>query len=399
MRIAIVTSGDLPVPAIKGGAVEVLTQYIIDGFLENGDSVDVYTKKDKDLRKYHDNLNIFQFSYGRLEFFIYRCINYVFKLLKIYIRKLPYQVKVAKEISQHEYDYIIVENDILLHKIIYQKYHKKHQNTKFIIHIHNILQLENNVLRQKVYKFVCKTADKIIFVSNFLKKHSSKFYDNDKNMKILYNCIDFNIFHKENKDLALKNKLGITNDDFVYIFTGRMVDDKGIYELIKAFNLLNQEIAHIKLLIVGSKTFGENGKDAFYKKIEKEIVSNNIIFTGYVEPKDVAKYLNIVDVVTIPTKCDEAFGVVALEAMASEKPIISTKSGGLIEILDDKCAILIEKNEKVIENLYEAMKKMYLDENFRTKCAQNGYEKVYKTKEFDKKYYFENFLKKVKTNN
>ena len=56
MKVAIVSKGDLPVPSIKGGAVEVLTQYLVDGFLENGDDVDVYTKKDKGLKKYHEKL-------------------------------------------------------------------------------------------------------------------------------------------------------------------------------------------------------------------------------------------------------------------------------------------------------------------------------------------------------
>lgn len=396
MKIAIVSKGNLPVPSIKGGAVEVLTQYIIDGFLKNGDQVDVYTKADKDLQEYHEKLKIFQFSWGKLEFLIDRCMNYIFKLLKIYIRKLPYQVKVAKEINKHDYDYILIENDILLYKIIYEKYHKKHLNTKFINHTHNTLQLENNQLRQKIYQYVCQTANKILFVSDFLKRDSSRYHTNEQNMQVLYNCIDFQVFNKENKDLSLRERLGIREDDFVYIFTGRMVDDKGIYELIKAFNLLNQEIANIKLLIIGSKTFGENSKDTFYKKIENEIVSSNIIFTGYVEPKEVVKYLNIADVVTIPSKWAEPFGVVALEAMAVGKPIIATKSGGLVEVLDDDCAIFVEKNEEIIDNLYMAMKKMYFDEGFRSNCAKNAFTKIENTKEFDKQYYFENFMKKIK---
>lgn len=395
MKIAIVTRDALPVPSIRGGAVEVLSQYIVDGFLENGDYVDIYTVKDEDLKEYHERLKIFQISYGKLEFFIYRCFNYIFKLLKIYSRKLPYNMKIAKEISKHEYDYIVVENDIVLHENIYRKYHKKNKNTKFISHIHYILQLENDKLRQKISQFICDTSHKVIFVSDFIRKDALKYIDCEKNSEILYNCVDFEVFNKENKDLLLREKLGIKEDEFVYIFTGRMVEEKGIYELVKAFNLLKQEIDNIKLVIIGSKIYGEENKDEFYRKLKNESASDNVVFTGSVMAKNVAKYLNMADVVVIPTKIEEAFGVVALEAMATQKPIIATKSGGMVEVLNEDSSIIIEKDEKMIDNLYDAMKKMYFDKDFREKCAEDAYKRVREIEDFDKKYYFENFVKRI----
>ena len=283
MKIAIVTRDALPVPSIRGGAVEVLSQYIVDGFLENGDYVDIYTVKDEDLKEYHERLKIFQISYGKLEFFIYRCFNYIFKLLKIYSRKLPYNMKIAKEISKHEYDYIVVENDIVLHENIYRKYHKKHKNTKFISHIHYILQLENDKLRQKISQFICDTSHKVIFVSDFIRKDALKYIDCEKNSEILYNCVDFEVFNKENKDLLLREKLGIKEDEFVVDGSTRLEDVNemiGLHLESEDFDTIGGYVIGILgSLPDGGEEVEENGIKIVVEEVDKNRIEKLRIYT------------------------------------------------------------------------------------------------------------------------
>ena len=65
----------------------------------------------------------------------------------------------------------------------------------------------------------------------------------------------------------------------------------------------------------------------------------------------------LADVLVIPTLCQEAFGMVALEGMVMRVPIISTKSGGLVEVLNADTAILIDR-ENIIDELECAMLKI-----------------------------------------
>ena len=151
------------------------------------------------------------------------------------------------------------------------------------------------------------------------------------------------------------------------------------------------------MFIVGASYFGKNiekwhlkyKKDKFDIDIENALngMEGKIVFSGFLKHNDVPSALSIADCVVIPSKWEEPFGVVALEAMAMKKPIIATKSGGLVEPLNEKCAILIDKNTNFVENLCTAMESMINNNNAREKYAKNAFEHVHKHKEFDKNNY------------
>ncbi len=389
MKIAVVTPGILPVPSVNGGAVEVLTDYIIDGFLEHQDLVDVYTIKDKKLEQINKKgLRIIQISFHQIEFFICRCINYIFKQLKINIVIFPYDLKLRKQIKKNKYDYIIVENNLLLYRNVYQKYTKKYKDTKFIMHIHNTLSDKRT---EEAYKFIADTADKIIFVSNFVKNNALK-VKKSTNVEVLYNGIDKNLYKKKAyKDI--RKKYNIQKENIVYIFTGRVTKEKGILELVKAFNLLNKEYKNVNLLIVGTKNFNCDQKDDYFKQLEEEGKNSNIIFTGYVDKNQIPDYLYGSDVAILPSTCEEAFPLCVLEALASKKATIVSNSGGIMEEVDNQCAIIVNKKENLVQQLYEAMKQLYENKELRKQLGKEGYKRISNNSAFDKNQYFKNFLK------
>lgn len=394
MKIAFVTGGTLPVPAIKGGAVEVLTQYLIDGFIDNGDSVDIYTIADDGLNRIekNDRLRVFQFRYSKFHFFILRCANYFFKLLKKDIVIFPYDLKIRKKIIEEEYDYVIVENNLYVYRNIYTSYRKRFKNTKFIYHIHNTLSDNRSI---QAYKFIAETADKIISVSDFLKNDCLKYKKTD-NIEVVHNCVDLELFKTGYNVKELKKKLCISEGDFVFSFSGRLTDDKGVIELLRAFNRLTELHENVKLLMMGSKKFGTNEKDEYVSGIEEELKNPKIIFTGFINHNEIHQYIECSNCVVIPSKWEEPFGVVALEAMAMAKPIISSNSGGLMEVVDESCARIIDKNLRLEENLYEAMVDMYNNKNKSIIMGCEGYNKIHKIIGFNKKFYFKLFCDNVK---
>jgi len=173
------------------------------------------------------------------------------------------------------------------------------------------------------------------------------------------NGIDTNYFNpalfSENEKTELKRLLGISNKDFVFIFVGRLVSDKGLNELISTLNRLSHEVTHIKLLLIGNE---EPKLDPLLPQTRKIIRENkNIISTGWVE--DVRPYFAVSNALVFPSY-REGLPNVVLQANAMGLPAIVTDINGSNEIINQKengCIIPVKDPDK----LYEAMKKFISD--------------------------------------
>ncbi|MCG8749737.1 glycosyltransferase family 4 protein [Tenacibaculum finnmarkense] len=163
----------------------------------------------------------------------------------------------------------------------------------------------------------------------------------------------------------LKELLGIKHQDFVFIFVGRLVSDKGINELVSAFMQLNNKTEKsVKLLLVGSE---ERGLDPLDEKTIMLInEDNNIISVGY--QNDVRPYFSIADVLTFPSY-REGFPNVVMQAGAMGLPSIVTNINGCNEIIEENINgfIIPVKNS---DALYEAMLKMMLNSDMKLKARE-----------------------------
>ena len=127
---------------------------------------------------------------------------------------------------------------------------------------------------------------------------------------------------------------------------------------------------------------------------ESQDISEKVIFTGFVNPKDMPKMYKMADCLVVPSVWEEPFGVVALEGMASGLPLIVTNSGGLPEVVDDRGAIIVNKDADIVNNLHHAMKHMLINEEIK-KMGKAGKTRVLETPEFQKNNYFKTFCEKV----
>lgn len=163
-----------------------------------------------------------------------------------------------------------------------------------------------------------------------------------------------NISNNERADL--KEALNIYSDDFVYIFVGRLVTDKGINELISAFDNVSHDNRKVKLLLVGNR---EPELDPL-KKETLEIISknSNIIEVGY--QSDVRPYFAISDVLVFPSY-REGFPNVVMQAGAMGLPSIVTDINGCNEIIinDTNGVIIPPKNSLELQRRME----LYLNNN------------------------------------
>lgn len=188
----------------------------------------------------------------------------------------------------------------------------------------------------------------------------------------------------------LKNDLNIADTDFIYLFIGRLVGDKGINELVSSFNSINELYPHTKLLLVGSS---EKHLDPLLPATEESISSNkSIMALGY--QKDVRPYLAIADVFTFPSY-REGFPNVLMQSCAMGVASIATYINGCNEIVvDGQTGVLVPPRNT--QFLSEAMLEMLLNPELRKKIAAScrmsvvsRYEREYVWAEILKEYNFQ----------
>ena len=138
-----------------------------------------------------------------------------------------------------------------------------------------------------------------------------------------------NLSEKEARSLV-RSELGFSNNDFIFVFIGRLVNDKGLGELADALRKLEDEKFEIKLLLIG-EIDGED--DSLVKdKLNYLMQSKNVKYIGV--QSDIRPYLMASDVLVFPSY-REGFPNVPLEAGALGLPAIVTNINGSNEIIED----------------------------------------------------------------
>ncbi len=184
------------------------------------------------------------------------------------------------------------------------------------------------------------------------------------------NGIDTTYFDKDNlnqNDLfVLKKSLKIEDDDKVFIFVGRLVGDKGLNELIEAFEEIEKDNTKSKLILVG--TFEDELDPLQTSTLEKIKSNSNIINVGW--QSDVRPYLAIADILTFPSY-REGFPNVVMQAGAMGLASIVSNINGCNEIIiENRNGLIIPvKNEKA---LTEAMQKLLNDQALLSSLKTNA---------------------------
>jgi len=213
-------------------------------------------------------------------------------------------------------------------------------------------------------RILCKCATNVYPEGEGVKRDLIQYRITTKPLKVVangnINGIDLEYFNPENVSeielIKLRTSLGIQRTDFVYIFIGRLVADKGINELIAAFSKLTKQKNNIKLLLVGQL---EQELNPISKTTLIDIQYNSdIISTGYQDV--VREYLALADAFVLPSY-REGFPNVLLQAGAMGLPSIVTNINGCNEIIINNYngIIIPVKNELTI---FDAMQLLLEDE-------------------------------------
>lgn len=355
MKIAILTSGILPVPAVQGGAVENLIDfYLAYNNQHRLHNITVFSV-------WHHEVENHPALQSEVNHYIYIKVNgWRAKFKKRVYQKthgkeyyhytIEYYLEQAlKRIKQHPYDLIILEN-----RPGYALKLKGETNARMVCHLHNDMLNSDSRQGTDIYQAISK----FITVSDYVASRVRTIAPTDNKCVTVHNGIDIKAFSSHEKPQRLA---ALSNDDFVIVYSGRINQEKGIMELIEAMNIIGNQ-QPIKLIVMGSSFYGNaTNKDPFtcILREKAEPIKDRIIFTGYIPYSDIPGYLHMADIAVLPSMWEEPFGLTMAEAQAAGLPIITTRRGGIPEVVTEQNAIILETGEQFVNNLAAAILDLY----------------------------------------
>lgn len=202
---------------------------------------------------------------------------------------------------------------------------------------------------------VLKRADVVFAVSNALKKEilSTNVSGIESKTRLYWNSVDIRKFSKDNKNILESRGKPII------LFVGNIIKRKNVNLILEAKKQSNVDY---EVVIVGDGPLLNELKN----KVEKENISD-VRFLG--SRSDVENIIPGCDVLVLPS-FSESFGLVLIEALACEKPVIGSNVGGISEIITDDVGLLVDPNDSL--TLSDAIDKIIGDDEFRQNLASNA---------------------------
>lgn len=408
MKVAIITGGGLPVPNVKGGAVEALVTMLgNENSEENLLEFTIFSVKDAEAietikREKNAHTHYVFINIPKIIRFFDICSYWIAKNLlhkhdlmsyKFFFQRIFFNHKVAKICMQNDYDRLIFENSLLPMRMLRRKGNSKYISRSFL-HMHNIITHTFGM-----EKIVPKIAG-VLTVSDYIAQkicESVPELDSSK-VTVLRNCIDAKMFNMESKEViskaeAFREKLNIPKQSIIFLFTGRLTEEKGAKQLLQAFKRINFNNAY--LVIAGSYFFNSKIKSSFELELQalaKEL-QEHVKFTGFINYEDMPSVYAMSDVCVLPSIWDDPAPLAVIESIVSGTPLITTYSGGIPEYVNGKTAIILERNDDLVNELAKNMRLIAESTEVRKKMSR---EALKLGKQYNAKSYLANFVKCIK---
>ncbi|MCA4454484.1 glycosyltransferase family 4 protein [Bacteroides xylanisolvens] len=207
------------------------------------------------------------------------------------------------------------------------------------------------------------SVDRIAAVSRFSADFINDILGLHRDLDVIYNPIDLNKLLATVKTLPESNGLGKN-----IVFLGKIVETKGAFKLIEAFNIFSRTHPDYKLVMIGGGDL-ERGKSMLSPENKKKV-----IFTGYQSREQVCKYLKEATFCVVPSFF-ENFSMVALEIMALGKALVYTQESSGKEIINDgDDGLLVDPRN--VDQLVEKMELLATDNQLRYDMGAKAAKKI-----------------------
>ena len=340
-------------PRVVGGIARVVYD-LSKTLLKDGHEVTVVTYKDGDAPYFEDDKGVK----------VYRVDNYMINPNNFidWIMQLNFNlVAKANEIIAKEGNFDVIHAHDWL--VAYAaKTLKNSYNIPIVATIHATEAGRNSGIHDETQRYINDTewmltyeASEVIVNSNYMKNELQRLFGLPyEKINVVPNGVNLNLFNGIERDYNFRRKFAMDNEKII-LFMGRLVYEKGVQHLIAAMPKILNGYHDAKLVICG--------KGAMLDELKAEAnamgIGNKVYFAGYMNGKDVQRMYKAADIAVFPSTY-EPFGIVALEAMLSENPIVVSDIGGLNEIVQHRengmkayCGNANSIADSILELLYD----------------------------------------------
>lgn len=194
-----------------------------------------------------------------------------------------------------------------------------------------------DAVSRQLTMYTLRRADRVVTVSEELRQQAVNQYGaSAERVQTIWNGCNTERFHVRPRDEA-RATCGLTPGVSRYVlFVGRVVQAKGLVELVQAFAMLAHRHTELNLVIVGDGVFMSQVREM----VLSSRLSGRVLMPGAVEPASVADWMNAADVLCLPSY-SEGYPNVLVEALACGTPVVTTDVGGAREIVDDSNGIVV----------------------------------------------------------
>ncbi len=298
--------------------------------------------------------------------------------------------KLRKLVKQKKYDVVVLQNLRDLWIVSPALY--KIKKTKLV----GFCQMLVNVKKKDpLHQLVYRRLDHLLTLTDWQQGALSPYLPvRDGIFATIPNFVDTRVYHPHHRSENFRYKYGFSEDDFVIGIIGRIDQQKGQLELLKAFAKISKTFTKAQLLIAGEPTKGEPQQENYFSHIKAQVTKNGldkkVHFIGFQKETNVLT-ANL-DLFVLASH-QETFGYVVVEAMASGVPVLGTKAGGVPEILENgDCGFLCQPKDW--EDMANQLEQILTQSEEREKKAHRGLERARSF--YDREKVYQRFIKLIK---
>lgn len=316
-------------PRIVGGIARVVND-LSKRLIKDGHEVTVVTYREGDAPYYELDKGV---KVYRVDNFMIRPNNFIDWVMQMNFN----MVAKASEIIQKEGKFDVIHAHDWL--VAYAAKTLKHSfNIPIISTIHATEAGRNSGIRDEQQKYINDSewmltyeSTEVIVNSNYMKNELQRLFGLPfEKINVVPNGVNLLSFSGIDRDYEFRRRYAMDNEKII-LFMGRLVYEKGVQHLIAAMPKILEHYHDAKLVIAG--------KGGMLDELKQEAdalgLGAKVYFAGYMNGKDVQRMYKAADISVFPSTY-EPFGIVALEAMLAERPVVVSDAGGLNEIVQHK---------------------------------------------------------------
>ncbi|HEX7065118.1 MAG TPA: glycosyltransferase family 4 protein [Bacillales bacterium] len=352
MKIALVATEKLPVPAVRGGAIQIYIQSFAPLIAKQHD-VTVFSVRDSTLP---DQENVDGVEY-------------------IHLERNDYVSGVAEQLENGSFDVVHVCNRPAWIQTLYHA----SPDSRFVLSVHNEMFAPEKISSKQGQQCV-ELVDQITTVSDYIADTvCERFPEAREKIETVNSGVDLETYRPPWTDEGheIRNDMRAQMDlegKKIILFVGRLSKVKGPHILLQAIPAIIKSHPEVVAVFVGSKWFGENDVNKYVQFLYTlgALYPDNVRFIKFVKPSDIHKLYTMSDVFVCSSQWQEPLARVHYEAMAAGLPIITTDRGGNSEVIEEgKNGFVVDQFEDA--NAYvEKINHLLNDDALRRRIGKAG---------------------------